>query len=118
MVTRRIRVTHRHQQLSPWAMRGLRLVGMMQDDLIPAYQHFMLSLDLPENTERGLGENKIPQRIDHEQEQCHAGAKSRGLGFFCLLMLCVAVHGELPEAIACVKKIKVYDTDRNHSVNI
>jgi hypothetical protein len=34
------------------------------------------------------------------------------------LMLCVAVHGELPEAIACVKKIKVYDTDRNHSVNI
>jgi hypothetical protein len=34
------------------------------------------------------------------------------------LRLCVAVHGEWHEAIACVKAITVYDTDRNHSVNL
>ena len=118
MVARRIRVTYRYEQSSPRAMRGLRLVRMMQDDLIPANQHLMLSLDLPEYTERGLGENKIPQRIDREQEQCHARAKSRGHRHRCILRLCVAVHGEWHEAIACVKAITVYDTDRNHSVNL
>lgn len=99
-------------------MRGLRLVRMMQDDLIPANQHFMLSLDLPDHAERGLGENKIPERIDREQEQSHVGAKSRGHRHRCTLRLCVSVHREEHEAIACVRTITVYDTDRNHSVNL